>query len=96
MKEELTVDLLTPLRFFAEEHDLTLKIHVDIYGEFRVSFKNVEIKDGSILKSLNGYGASKQEAINDYARKISKQLLVVDAYQDTRKEISCGQLREAK
>lgn len=96
MKEELTVEWLIPFRKFAEENDLTLKIHVNLDGEFRVSFKNVEIKTGSILSSGNGYGKSKQEAINDYARIISNKLLVVNAYKDNRKEIRCPHLKEAR
>ena len=52
-----------------------------------VSFEGTEIRKGGLLVSSYGEGTSVIEAKKDYCKKISGQVLVINAYTDGRKEI---------
>lgn len=47
------------------------------------------IKEGCMLRGAYGEGDTPEKAIADYADKIAGELLVQDAYRDTRREIRC-------
>ena len=47
-------------------------------------FDRVEVKEGGFLTSVSGNGATPEEAVADYAPKISLKTLVKDAYRDSR------------
>lgn len=66
-----------------------LKLSVDHVpgGRVRVYFQNAEIKKRSILTAVRGDGFSREEAVDDYVRKIRGRLLVINAYKKTRREI---------
>ena len=51
-------------------------------------FKNVEVKDGAILKHAYGVGSTIKEAKRDYLKKIEGKLLVKDAMLPTRQEFT--------
>ena len=55
---------------------------------FYANIKGAEIKLGPILSSESGRGATAQEAVQKYIKLIRCQLLVIDAYKDTRREIN--------
>ncbi len=82
---------------FANEHNLALSIGERTPNDmgknwkesfmFFASFDNCEVKDGAMLASVCGNGASHDAAIHDYIIKISDRLLVIDAYTINRHEI---------
>lgn len=76
---------------FANEYGLTLRVYERPPGtslpRFYASFPNVERKDNSILRSEFGDGTTEEEAIAAYATRLSGQLLVIDAYRPSRKDI---------
>lgn len=78
---------------FAVEHDLVMKIversttSSPVQDRFFCHFEHIEEKDGSCLISASGNGNTEQEAINDYAKRISEKYLVYNAYKDDRRTI---------
>lgn len=97
MKIEIKYQEKMSLHDFAEKYDLTMQItersQLDLLPElddnkrYYSHFKKCEVKDGSFLVSNYGNGASPDESMNNYARNISGRLLVIDAYDEKRKEI---------
>lgn len=78
---------------FADKHGLTMIVRErarficpDDRGRWIASFDKVESKDGCVLTGEYGNGATPDEAISDYARKITGKLLVYDACGENRKE----------
>jgi hypothetical protein len=91
------------LEEFAEKHDLVLEIHertrTELHPDFElesnrfyVCFKGVETKDGPILSSAHGNGATEGMAMQEYAAKISGKLLVVDSFTKKRREFYAPEL----
>jgi hypothetical protein len=78
---------------FADKHGLVMEVReldVKTFGgePWAASFKNAETKDGCILAYESGRGYSPEEAITDYAKIISRKLLVLNAYdKEKRREI---------
>jgi hypothetical protein len=72
---------------FADRHDLVMK--VTDYGNGRViaSFIHTDVKDGCILCGVYGESSNEEGAIRDYANRISKKTIIVNAFGDDRKEI---------
>jgi len=78
---------------FAEKHGLTMSV-VEYSWGFGASFEHAETLSGSILTSEYGMGAIEDDAIADYARKISKKRLVINATGgESRREIQVPILR---
>ncbi len=88
---------------FAEKNDLVMVVDergINIrtasqyqFFRFYASFKCVEVKSGGILFGEHGDGDTEEEAIYDYARRISGELIVVDAGDPRkRREIKVGVL----
>lgn len=77
LKKEMTLEK------FAEKHDLIMQIYDRgtrrlFFKRYFAHFKNADIEEGGLLKSETGDGDTINEAIDDYARKISERTLVVD------------------
>ena len=72
------------LEDFADKHGLKMVVRERMQqphpnAKFYACFENVEIKDGIILRSPHGNGATVEEAIKEYATEISKRHLVYRA-----------------
>ncbi len=95
MKIERKLVEKSTIEAFAEKHDLVMEVRerscADL-NRFWAAFKRAEVKDGIILAGVYGNGDIEEEAIRDYARKISLQLLVVDAFGKERREIRVPRL----
>lgn len=83
---------------FADKYGLIMEVHERSARDYCAGpwlerfryfahFKRAEIKEGRMLSSASGDGATPEEAIADYARNISGQLLIIDAYRDERCEL---------
>ena len=88
----------TDITIFAAAHNLTLTIS-ERHNEARSSmmryyakFNNVEVSTGNFLTSTFGNGRTAEEAIADYAKNISGQRLVVNAYNFNRYEVNAPTL----
>ena len=87
--EESTIEL------FAEEQGLVMEVHErgqDILkwrhlDRFYAIFKKVEEKDGSVLRGIYGNGDTPEEAITNYANRLSEKWIVFDAMGPTRREL---------
>lgn len=82
---------------FADKHDLTMEVHqrnVNTLASDRLyaHFKRCEIKVGCCFRSSYGDGNTPAQAIANYAKEISRRLLVIDAMSTGRKEIQCPEL----
>lgn len=89
---------------FAEKHELTMKLiertRTDLHHSFPwpdnrwcAYFENAEVKDGRMLIGLHGNGATKRDAMKDYARQISGKLLVINAFStEGRREVYVPEL----
>lgn len=81
------------LQEFAEQHNLTLVVNernvVNPRSRMRyyASFQNCEIKEGSMLISCSGDGATPDAAIRRYTNLISNRTVVYRATLDGRKDI---------
>ena len=83
------------LEEFADGHGLVMEVFERDNtftgdGKFYARFRNCETKDSSqdsFLTSNHGNGSSPEEAIEAYAKEISKKILVRDACSRARKEI---------
>jgi hypothetical protein len=92
------------LSAFADQHGLRMKVIErkpgDLHPQFKyetnrwyAQFDNAEVKDGICLVGTFGNGATKAEAIKDYAKKISGKRLVIDAFnKEKRREIEAPML----
>lgn len=68
---------------FADRHGLVMMVKerpTDGRYRFYALFKNVELISGGCLISTFGNGATEHEAISDYARIISLNLIAVSAF----------------
>ena len=86
----------TSFEEFAGQHGLVMEIHehpaslgLGPGSRYFASFHGVEVSEPGILVGKYGNGATKEEAIADYAKKLRGQRLVVGAYTDKRREIQC-------
>ena len=92
MRVKITALKRQTLTEFAEENGLVLDVR-EIYREsdkrfhWLVSFENVEVKEGAILKGAYGDNYEITSSIRDYIGMISGQLLVVNAMKRSRREI---------
>jgi len=62
--------------------DIIVKRYADQDGQYIAYFEGVEIKasqDGLVLVDEYGTGINPQEAIDDFAKRISGKLLVIDS-----------------
>lgn len=88
---------VSTIQAFADKHDLVMEVYERGKGtssnmRYWANFKGAEVKDGPILSGATGNGPTPEAAIADYAIKISGELLVIDAYRPTRREISVPRL----
>jgi len=78
---------------FADQNDLVMEIYerganrFDGVERFYASFKHAEVFEDCFLVGSFGDGNTEEEAITDYAARISEETLVMDACTDHRKEI---------
>ncbi len=76
------------LEQFADAHNLTMKVHersiVSGLPRYTASFEGVEVMENGILTSSYGNGSSPEEAIADYAERISGRRLAHNAYRSDR------------
>lgn len=97
MKTKLQPLPTATIEEFADEHGLEMSVKERKRPEgdpmrYYASFEHAEIKDGSLLISASGDGATPEDAIRDYAKRISMQRLVIDSYQPSRREIEVPRL----
>jgi len=90
--EEMTIDDL------ADKNSLVMDVNEieTINGErvWHARFRDVEVKDGGLLESAYGSGATPETAIRDYARRISRCTLVYKATDKSeRRQIIAPRLR---
>lgn len=88
----------TTIEEFAEKHGLVMEVTERALpnsndSRYFASFENSDIKEGSMLIGAFGNGATPEEAIANYAKRISLQKLVVDAFGENRKEFSVPRLK---
>jgi hypothetical protein len=84
---------------FADKYDLKMviderKLPVGHPKRFTAEFDHVEVKDGPILSSEYGNGKTPDDAIKDYAKKISMKKIVVNAMGKNRREIDVWRLTD--
>lgn len=78
---------------FADRHGLVMRVRerahkpVGSPQRFFASFNNVEVKDRGCLVSVYGDGRTPEDAIDAYARALSRRPLVVNAFRESRKDI---------
>ena len=86
---------VVPLKRFASEHNLVMKIverspqdirHFGI-ARFYAHFKDVEIMDNGFLEGATGEGNTPKDAVKDYAKKIAGKRIAWRAYQKDRRNI---------
>lgn len=78
---------------FADRHELQMIVRerprrLEL-SRFYASFDGTEVKGDGVLIGMSGNGNSPEEAITDYLTGIRGQVLVVDAWNDKRREIEC-------
>jgi len=93
MKKKLAILSEDDIMSFGATHDLTMRVRERAeLPKFSASFRGVDVQiDGRSLEE-HGNGETPEEAIADYAKKISFKTIIVDAHYDSRKEISCPRL----
>lgn len=75
---------------FADQHQLTMEIHERSKREFPMLeryyafFEACEVKEGSVLVGVFGNGETPEDAMKDYAEKISEKRLVFFAGDERR------------
>jgi hypothetical protein len=80
---------------FAETHGLVMEIRerpVTDGGDpmrYYASFEGVEVMDNGCLVGEYGNGASHEDAIDAYARKLRGRRIAVHAMYDDRRDIQC-------
>ena len=91
--EEMTIEE------FAENNNLIMEVHERDNPKLPrcyAHFKHSEIKDGICLSGKFGDGETEQEAIRNYAKEISGQMLVIGAFSNDRRNIQVPRLIEKK
>lgn len=68
--------------------DFTVEIDKNCCGDYIVSLKGCEIKEGGMLIGEYGVGNSVEEAASDYIKKVSGKTLVCDAWKESRREFN--------
>lgn len=99
MKIETNLIPEMTIEAFADQHGLTMQVtdrganylkFCEEYGgeshRYLANFKNCEVSDRGCLVSSYGNGHTAAEAISAYAKKISEQHLVFDAFTNNRQE----------
>lgn len=87
------------LENFADKYGLEMVVRerqlpVGNPERFYANFRGAELRHGeTFLCSAYGNGATQNEAIAAYAKKIEFKLLIVDAMKDTRQEIWVPRLK---
>lgn len=85
------------LEAFAEKYGLEMMVNenskrAELKGKplarYSANFRNVEVKDGVMLHSTYGYGATVDEAIRDYVNRIEGTRIVHNADLPERAEIN--------
>ena len=85
---------------FAEEHNLVLEVHERRNpivrrnaGKYYCHFQNAEVLDDPVLIGEYGNGKTEEQALANYAERISYQTLVIDACGKKRREIEVPKLK---
>ena len=83
---------------FANKHDLVMEVNerdlpVGHPLRFYACFAHTEVKDGCILIGTYGNGDCPEQAINNYAKEIQFQTIVVNARSQNRREITVPRLK---
>ena len=62
---------------FAEEHDLIMVVYCpdSLSPLYRAYFKGVEVVNAGFLYSIYGHHVTESDAINEYAKQISRQTI---------------------
>lgn len=80
------------LQDFADQHGLTMRVteYASPPREYRycARFVGADIGDGGVLIGATGNGHTEDEAIANYAKRISFVLLIIDATTSKRREIA--------
>ena len=87
------------LEEFADLHGLVMSVIEHNDGQrilYSAYFKNTEIKKNSFLSGESGWGASIEEAIENYKNIISGKVLIYNAYGNDRKTIYVPYLKPEK
>lgn len=101
MKIEREVYPQSTLEAFADEHGLVMQITERGMDQWQrthglpryvAHFKSAEVKDGAMLSATYGEGNTEEAAMDDYARLISCERLVINAWQPARREIRVPRL----
>lgn len=75
---------------FADRHDLTMDVQerrgISGHQRFWAAFHRVEIGENGVLTGAYGNGATPEEAIAQYAKRIQGEHLVQNAYSPDRTE----------
>lgn len=77
------------IQVFGERNNLVMTIrerttHKDPNMRFFACFDRTEVKEGCCLSGIFGNGSTPEAAVAQYARRISSQELVVDAFRKRR------------
>lgn len=83
---------------FADKNELVMEICERRVPEgdanrFYASFESCEVKGNGVLIGVHGDGSTHEEAIRDYACRISLTTIVMNAYAKDRKEIQVPRLK---
>ena len=92
MKIELHDLVRMTLVEFADRHDLVMEIHerdgTSDLPRYFAHFKHVDIMDRGCLVGTFGDGNTPEDAMDDYATRISGKLIAINAFQTSeRREI---------
>jgi hypothetical protein len=73
------------LEEFADQHGLVLEIRErggarGTAARFYCHFENSDIADGGFLVGAHGNGRTEEEAMADYAKRISESVLCIDGF----------------
>ena len=97
MKIELNVRETMGISEFAETHGLTMVVterppHIENVEKFYANFKNADVAVAGGRVSCFGNGDTPEEAIRNYAARISCKTLVINARKDVEKRIEVPKL----
>ena len=82
---------------FADEYGLTMEVHErnlpnNSPDRFYAHFSKSDVLDDCFLVGVFGNGNTEEDAIKNYAEKISMKILVIGAFSVNRKEINVWRL----
>ena len=83
---------------FADKNGLIMEVHERPYKvgdpeRYYAHFKNSEVREGiDCLLGLMGSGSTPDEAIAEYAKRLSLRLLIIDSFLPSRREIKVPRL----